>query len=402
MRITYFINQYPHVSHTFIRREILELEKQGFEIQRVALRGWDSNIVDETDIGERAKTHYVLQSGLLMLVPVFFKLFLQKPTQMISAIKLAVKMTRMSERSFAFHFVYLLEACRLVKFCSDHNTQHVHAHFGTNSTEVVTLANALSNIDYSFTVHGPEEFDKPLSLHLNEKIKHSKFVAAISSFGRSQLYRWAELADWKKIKIVHCGLDDGFLQGQPTVNFNSGTKQLLCIGRLCEQKGQLLLLESVKAALDCGTDIKLVLAGDGDMRPDVEAFIKQHRLVDRVTITGWISSDEVKQLIIESDAMILPSFAEGLPVAIMEAMALGRPVITTYIAGIPELLTNKENGLLFPAGDVNATKDAIIAFTQMSEGEVEAMVAKAYSSVVHQHNIVTEASKLASFIKGEA
>lgn len=401
MKITYFINQYPHVSHTFIRREILELEDQGFEIQRVALRGWDSNIVDETDKSERAKTHYILQSGLKALLPVFFRQLIKQPGRVFLAIKLTAQMTNMSERNFAYHLIYLFEACQLAEFCAKHESEHVHAHFGTNSTEVVMLANLLSGIEYSFTVHGPEEFDKPLSLHLREKVRLSKFVAAISSFGRSQLYRWTDLEDWNKVKIVHCGLDDSFLQGQPEPKFNCETKQLLCIGRLCEQKGQLLLLQSVKAALDEGTDVKLVLAGDGDMRADVETYIRQHQLEDRVTITGWISSDKVKQLLLESDAMILPSFAEGLPVAIMEAMAIGRPVITTYIAGIPELLTNRENALLFPAGDINATKNAIVDFTQLTDHELNQMVRKAYDAVEAQHNITTEASKLSSFIRGE-
>ncbi|RTZ18341.1 colanic acid biosynthesis glycosyltransferase WcaL [Vibrio aquaticus] len=401
MKITYFINQYPHVSHTFIRREILELEDQGFDIQRVALRGWDSNVVDETDKSERAKTLYVLQSGLKALLPVFFRQLIKQPGRVFLAIKLAAQMTYMSERNFAYHLIYLFEACQLAEFCAQHESEHVHAHFGTNSTEVVMLAKLLSGIEYSFTVHGPEEFDKPLSLHLREKVNLSKFVAAISSFGRSQLYRWTDLEDWNKVKIVHCGLDDSFLQGQPEPKLNSETKQLLCIGRLCEQKGQLLLLRSVKAALDEGANVKLVLAGDGDMRPDVETYIRQHHLEDRVTITGWISSDKVKQLLLDSDAMILPSFAEGLPVAIMEAMAIGRPVITTYIAGIPELLSNRENALLFPAGDINATKNAIVDFTQLTDNELNQMVRKAYDAVEAKHNIKTEASKLASFIRGE-
>lgn len=402
MKITYFINQYPHVSHTFIRREILELENQGFDIQRVALRGWDSNVVDETDKAERSQTKYVLQSGLGALLPVFFRQLISKPGKVISALKLAAKMTRMSERNFAYHFIYLLEACQLAEFCEQHESKHVHAHFGTNSTEVVTLANALIGVKYSFTVHGPEEFDKPLSLHLKEKVQHAKFVAAISSFGRSQLYRWANLEDWHKVKIVHCGLDESFLQGLPTVKENSGTKQLLCIGRLCEQKGQLLLLQSVKAALDAGADIQLVLAGDGDMRPEVEAYIADNALVDKVKITGWISSDEVKQYLIESDAMILPSFAEGLPVAIMEAMAIGRPVITTYIAGIPELLRNNENAFLFPAGDIEATKNAILNFTALDQEALSLMVEKAYIAVEEQHNIKTEACKLGAFIREES
>ncbi|HEY7865774.1 MAG TPA: glycosyltransferase family 4 protein, partial [Psychromonas sp.] len=177
-------------------------------------------------------------------------------------------------------------------------------------------------------------------------------------------------------------------------------KQLLCIGRLCEQKGQLLLLQAIKKVIDSGHQLKIVLAGDGEMRPDIEQFIQQNELSNVVTITGWISSDQVKQYLLESDAMVLPSFAEGLPVAIMEAMAVGTPVITTYIAGIPELISSGHNGLLAPAGDPDATACNIETFINMSEAEIANMARLAYNSVEERHNIKTEAEKLGGYIKG--
>lgn len=400
MNITYFINQYPKVSHTFIRREILALEAQGFNIQRVALRGWDADVADETDKQEKKITHFILDKGIKGVLPFAWAQFIKAPMPFLKLIGKAFEMTRMSERNLLVHLVYLFEACKLVAHCKEHNTQHIHAHFGTNSTEVVMFASLLSGIPYSFTVHGPEEFDKPLGLHLNEKIKHAAFVAAISSFGRSQLYRWADYQDWPKIKIVHCGLDDSFLTGTPNQLPDNEIKQLLCIGRLCEQKGQLLLLQAVKKVIESGQQLKLVLAGDGEMRADIETFIQQNDLQNVVTITGWISSEQVKQHLIESDAMVLPSFAEGLPVAIMEAMAVGTPVITTYIAGIPELITSGVNGLLAPAGDSTATAETINVFLNMSDHDISRMASLAYNSVDERHNIITEAEKLGTYIKG--
>ncbi|MEZ9140492.1 MULTISPECIES: glycosyltransferase family 4 protein [unclassified Shewanella] len=399
MKITYFINQYPQVSHTFIRREIIALEQQGFEIQRIALRGWDADIADETDKIERSKTQYLLKDGVKSLVPFFVKRLVKQPASIIRAIVSAVKLSKMSERSLPYHLVYLLEACKLASFMEQFDSRHVHAHFGTNSTEVVMLANLLINTPYSFTVHGPEEFDKPLSLHLNEKIANSKFVSAITSYCRSQLFRWADYEDWSKIRIVHCGLDETFLQGQVTDPSISSTRQFLCIGRLCEQKGQLLLLEAFKDLVAVDPNVKLILAGDGDMRPQVESYISQFGLHEHVDITGWISSGEVKRLLTDSDAMILPSFAEGLPVAIMEAMAIGTPVLTTYIAGIPELLTTNENAILFPAGDVSATTKAMKDFIELDEAALSILIHNAYSSVATRHNINVEAAKLACHIR---
>ena len=399
MNITYFINQYPQVSHTFIRREILALERQGFNIQRVALRGWDADIADDTDKEERKKTEYILLKGVKSLLPYFFKRLLKQPFGIIRASLIAYKMSKMSERNFLYHIVYLLEACKLGTIMESFGSNHVHAHFGTNSTEVVMLAKCLTSIPYSFTVHGPEEFDKPLSLHLKEKISDSKFVCAITTYCRSQLFRWANYDDWSKIKVIHCGLDDAFLQGGAIPPQIPSVRQFLCIGRLCEQKGQLLLLESFKFLVEVNNNVKLILAGDGGMRPQIELFIKENNLSEHVSITGWISSDEIKRYLIESDAMILPSFAEGLPVAIMEAMAIGTPVLTTYIAGIPELLINRENSLLFPAGDINAITITMQDFIDLDIEELTSIINNAYTSVSTRHDINIESLKLAELIK---
>ena len=133
-----------------------------------------------------------------------------------------------------------------------------------------------------------------------------------------------------------------------------GERRLVCVGRLCEQKGQLLLIEAARLLAERGTKFELVLAGDGEMRGEIEALIAKYRLTDTVRITGWISSDEVRAEILAARALVLPSFAEGLPVVIMEAMALRRPVITTFVAGIPELIQHGEHGWLVPAGDLES------------------------------------------------
>lgn len=278
-----------------------------------------------------------------------------------------------------------------------HASQHLHAHFGTNSAEIVMLASALSAIPYSFTVHGPEEFDKPQALGLNKKIKHAKFVAAISSFGRSQLFRWADYKDWQKIKVVHCGLEASFYEKPAQVTPKK--LSMVCVGRICEQKGQLLLIEAVKSLHEKGIELNLVLAGDGEMRAEVESLLAQYHLQDNVTITGWISSDEVRGHILAAQVLVLPSFAEGLPVVIMEAMSLRRPVISTYVAGIPELVKHHENGWLCEAGNVEALTDAMQQALTVPKRKLQSMGNLAYESVVLRHNIDTEAGKLAMHIK---
>ena len=397
MRITYLINQYPKVSHTFIRREILALERLGHEIQRVALRGWEDKPIDLQDILEQTKTVYVLKNGIFSLLLSAFKSLLQKPVCFFSALCLAIQMGIRADRPFIFHLVYFLEACQVYLETKQFNAQHLHAHFGTNPSEIAMLVNAIGGLPYSFTVHGPEEFDRPQFLKLSQKINRAKFVVAISSFGRSQLMRWVSFENWHKIKIVHCGLEPDFFN-IPAV-FIPNKPSLVCVGRLCEQKGQLLLVEAIKNLSEQQVEVELTLAGDGEMRTEIESLIIKYQLEDKIKITGWISSDEVKAHILASQVLILPSFAEGLPVVIMEAMSLRRPVISTYIAGIPELVQDGENGWLCVAGDITALTNTMREALSTPVVRLQEMGDAAFARVTARHHIDSEAAKLAEFMK---
>lgn len=398
INIAYFINQYPKVSHSFIRREILALERQGFNVQRIALRGWDGDLVDVDDLRERGQTQYVLMEGISGLLVAALRMMVTHPLRFAAALWAALRMGVRADRPMSYHLIYLAEACRIVPWLEASGAQHVHAHFGTNSTEVVMLVNALGGPTYSFTVHGPEEFDKPEFIHLAEKIRRAAFVVAVSSYGRSQLYRWVAHAHWHKIKVVHCGLEQAFHR-VPTVPVSAASR-LVCFGRLCEQKGQMLLLQAARQLLAKGVAFELVLAGDGEMRPQVEALILQLELKDKVRITGWISSKQVRAEILAARALVLPSFAEGLPVVIMEAMALRRPVLTTFVAGIPELVRPGNNGWLFPPGDVDELAAALEDCLNQPVEVLERMGDAAHRRVLARHDIDREVVKLASYFKG--
>jgi colanic acid/amylovoran biosynthesis glycosyltransferase len=398
MRVAYFINQYPKVSHSFIRREIRALEELGVSVQRIALRGWDGEIVDADDIREREQTQFVLKVGYLKILLSVIKVIAFSPCRFFCAFKLALKMGGHADRPLSFHLIYLAEACQIVPWMKNFGATHVHAHFGSNSAEVVMLANVLGGPPFSFTVHGPEEFDKPVFLGLPEKIKRSAFVVAISSYGRSQLFRWVSQDSWSKVKVVHCGLEKSFydISSRP-VTANSC---LVCVGRLCEQKGQLLLLEAAHGLARKGIQFEVVLAGDGEMRAEIESLITAYDLMGKVRITGWISGQQVREEILGACGMVLPSFAEGLPVVIMEAMALRRPVISTYVAGIPELVIPGINGWLVPAGSVVELMEAMEDMLAKSSEQLAAMGDAAYARVTQRHDINTEAKKLVELFRG--
>jgi glycosyltransferase involved in cell wall biosynthesis len=400
LRIAYFVNEYPKVSHTFIRREILALEQQGVPVYRFALRGWEGTVTESADLRERDITRFILKRGFLYLALRVVPVLTFSPMRFLAGLGLALRMAKRSARPFAYHLGYLLEACCLLIWMRRFGATHLHAHFGTNSAEIAMLAHALGGPPYSFTVHGPEEFDKPEALRLREKVSRAAFVVVISSFGRAQLMRWTAHADWGKIKVVRCGVDQAFHDVPPSPV--PSASRLVCVGRLCEQKGQLLLIEAVARLAERGLDCEVILAGDGEMRTAIEAAIARNKLESSVRITGWIDSAGVRDEILAARALVLPSFAEGLPVVIMEALALRRPVVTTYVAGIPELVRHGENGWLVPAGDVEALADTIAEILTKSSEELLAMGETGRAMVLQQHDVDAEARKLVQCFKEQA
>lgn len=397
MKVAYLVNQYPKVSHSFIRREILALERQGVEVMRFSVRGWAAELVDREDVREREGTCYILRKSAAGLLPAVVQEVLRSPRRFFPALRLALMMARKAERTWPYHVVYLAEACWVVRRLSDQRADHLHAHFGTNSAEVAMLVHVLCGISYSFTVHGADEVDMARYLGLGEKIRRSAFVVAVSSFGRSQLLRWIEHGDWNKVKVVHCGLDRSFFDAAPVAS--PATQRLVCVGRLCAEKAQLLLIEAAATVAREGVEFELVLAGDGEMRPQIEAAIARHNLGHKVRVTGWITGEQVRHEIQAAKALVLPSFMEGLPVVIMEAMALRRPVLATYVAGIPELVVPGETGWLFPAGSVMDLVEAMKACLAMSTDALDAMGSRARERVLLRHDIDREAERLAGHFR---
>jgi colanic acid/amylovoran biosynthesis glycosyltransferase len=393
LKVAYFINEYPGPSHSFIRREILALERQGFEIFRIALRGWKNTLPDAQDQAEAARTQYVLRGGLVGLILPTLAMLIRNPPRFLSAVRLAAHMSKDSERPLAYHLTYIMEACRILKWVKELGAQRIHVHFGDNSTEIIMLARVLGGPPYSFTAHGPNEFLR--NWGLDQKIRRAEFAVAISSHGRSQFFLRCDAGDWPKVKLVHCGLEKTFYE-VPAAATMPDSRTIVCVGRLCAAKGQLLLLEVVARLVAAGIPIQLVLAGDGPMRAELEQRVAQLRLSAHVRIAGWLSGEQVRNEILAARALVLPSFAEGLPVVLMEAMALRRPVLTTYIAGIPELVRHGENGWLFPAGSLDEMEQAFRECLAMPVAALQKMGDSGYERVTRRHNVDLEASKLAA------
>ena len=391
--VAYLINQYPGISHTFIRREILALESQGVRVVRYSVRQSRTGVVDELDRIEQDRTRVILSVGALGLLTAVLRALATRSVLTMKALVLALRVGWGSQRGLLLHLIYWAEACVLAPWLEEENVGHVHAHFGTNSTALAMLCRAMGGPSYSFTVHGPREFDDAYRLKLRDKISHASFVVAITEYCRSQLYRWCSHEHWSKIHVVRCGLGEEYLPAKPAP-IDPVSRTLTCVGRICEQKGQLRLVEAAGRLKQEGYDFELVLVGDGDMRSEVESLIGQYGLAQHVKITGWADGQKVKEMLLKSRAMVLPSFAEGLPVVIMEAMAMGRPVVTTYIAGIPELVEPNVSGWLVAAGSVDQTTEAMRQVLDAPVERLEAMGRAGAEQVEQKHDVIKEAKIL--------
>ena len=362
------------------------------EIARIAVRGHETGSLDAGDVSEQSKTRYILGAPPLEIGGACARAFGRSPARFLSVLGTAFRLGLKSDGGVFKHMAYFVEACVLQSWLSHSQIDHVHAHFGTNVAAVAMLCQDLGGPTYSFTVHGPEEFDRPQRLALREKIQGAKFVAAISSFCRSQLYRWARFSDWDKIEIVRCALDSSYFE--PSSQAITSKPKLLCVGRLSEEKGQMLVVRAASLLQKRGVAVDLVLAGDGPLRPQIEQEIDRLELRGAVHVTGWVDNAQVRSLLSEARALVVASFAEGLPVVIMEAFAMGRPVISTTIAGIPELVENDVSGWLIPSGDLEMLADAMQKALGMDPSRLAEMGEKGRQRTLERHDSAREAAKL--------
>ncbi len=357
MNIAYFLNTYPLPSTTFIRGEIEALRERGLEIERFAVRRFAGTLVDSADKAEMDATEYVMSGNMVRLFAAFAREIVTNPVSMLRLLPVLRLMQRRAYAGTIRHFAYLMQACYLRQAAASQGISHIHTHFGTNATAVALLSKLLGGPGYSFTAHGPDEFEDARYLSFDLKIKHAKFVVAISNHCRDLLADLARKEDVEKIVIERCGLRLDDFEVTPV---HEDSQTLVCIGRLCPQKGQIHIPAAVAQLRAEFPEMKVVLVGDGESRAEIEAEIARHDVGGNVLLRGWASNAEVRQFLKDSRAMLLPSYAEGLPVAIMEALALNRPVISTTIAGIPELV-DAECGWLIEPGNERQLADAIKA-----------------------------------------
>jgi glycosyltransferase involved in cell wall biosynthesis len=355
-------------------------------------------LADAEDLEEHKLTFQLLATPKFEICARAAVSLAQRLSKVLGVLKASVGFGVHSPSGIAIHLAYLVEAAFLFDWCRRREITHIHVHFGTNAAMVALLLSKLGGPSYSLTFHGPDEFDAPVGLALREKIAGAKFVTAISHFTAGQLMRWAAPEDWHKISVVHMALQPSYFNAARPVDPTS--RNLVVVGRLSAQKGHIVILEAFARVLSQYLNATLTLVGDGEYRSLVEERIAALGIGHRVTITGWADEQGVKQHITNARALVLGSFAEGLPVVLMEALALGRPVVTTSIAGIPELVSEGVGGYIVPSGSVEHLAEGMRRALAAPVEELEALAAAGRERVMRDHNLETEVAKLeALFLK---
>ena len=357
--IAYLTGEYPRATDTFIQREVAALRALGLRVHTCSIRRTDAaHHVGPEQQQEAAATFHVLEAAIAphRLMAAHLGWLLRRPGAWLKALALAWRCAPPGLRGRLYQLFYFAEAGVLAAHLRKRGVRHLHNHIATASGTVAMLAGEIAGIPHSFTLHGPDIFFAPRRWRLDEKIARAAFVACISQFCRSQAMAFSDPAHWGKLHVVHCGIDPA--RYGPGPRGGEGLR-LLFIGRLAPVKGLPVLLEALARIAGDHPGLTLDLIGDGPARGMLKAQAAALGLSDRVRFLGYRSQGAVAEALAECDMLVLPSFAEGLPVVLMEALAARLPVIATRIAGVPELVEDGVSGLLVPPGDVAALARAI-------------------------------------------
>ncbi len=389
MRLAYLLNSYPMTSTTFIRREIDAIEARGVPVTRFAVRHWDVGLVEPADLAEQARTEYLLTGNVAGLLRSGLAELATNLPALLAVLPLWLRLLR-AGGGVVRHVGYLLQAIHFRRRTARAGIGHVHVHFSTNATGVALLARRLGGAPYSFTVHGPDELVDPAANCLAEKVAGAAFVVAITDYCRGRIAAEAA-ADAGRIRVIACGLALDSVPVAPPVAADD--HRLVCVGRLCANKGQVLIPAAVAALRAEFPGLVVELIGDGEDRPAIEAEIARLGIADMVVLSGWMDGARVLERIAAARALLLPSYAEGLPIVLMEALATGRAVVTTRIAGIPELV-DEGCGWVIEPGDVPALTQAMRAALSATPAALAAMSAEGRARVAARHDIRMTAALL--------
>ena len=361
-KFAYLLSGYPAVPHSFFLNEILQLRQLGFDIEVASINPPDrpKEALPQVELDESTKTYYVKSQPILRILGSLLSVLMFRPKVFSRGLIYALRLGGWDLRSKLFALFYLAEALLVGKWMQRRGCSHLHVHFSTEVATVGLLTSVAWNIPYSLTVHGPDEFHNVDEFYLAQKIEQAKFVICISDFCRSQLMRISSWQHWDKFEVVRLGVDSAIFAPSHRPDKETGDiLTVVCVGRLVSAKGQFILIRAIEDLLEQGYALRLKLVGGGKDKSALQSYVESRGLTSVVELTGALNHGETRQVLRSADLFVLASFAEGIPVALMEAMAMEIPCISTRVAGIPELIRDEIDGLLTPASSQTELSNAM-------------------------------------------
>jgi colanic acid/amylovoran biosynthesis glycosyltransferase len=375
-RLAYLVSRYPTISHTFIMREVLSLRDQGFDILVASINPPDrpaSELTAEERV-EAENTFCVKRAGASKLLSACLITLLRNPLGWLQGLFFSIRLGGADLGKMLYGIFYFLEALLLGRWMAVEDLHHLHVHFATPASTVGLIATRMFPIKYSITVHGPDEFYDVPGYRLREKIAGASFICTIGKFARSQLMRIAPPAEWTKFEVAPLGVDPERFRPLPPPAA-ADAFELICVGRLVPAKGQHLLIGAMSRLLQEGRKVRLRLVGDGPDRESLERQVAESAIGAAVVFEGSVNQDRIRSLYQAAELFVLPTFAEGIPVVLMEAMAMEIPVLTTFVNGIPELIRHGVDGWLVAPSDEEGLASAIA--TLMDDGALRRRLGQA-------------------------
>jgi colanic acid/amylovoran biosynthesis glycosyltransferase len=366
VRVAYLIGRYPATSHAFIAREIAALRERGVDIHTFSI--WatrDRDLPSLQDRQEAQRTRSLLPLNLRRTIRAHWRALSLAPGAYAKGVARAVRLGRPGMRGRSLGATWFLEAIVLWQELRRRGIRHLHVHLNGTAPSVALVLTSFANAvegsshrwSWSMTVHGSSEFYDVYGERLADKVQGADAVICVGDFARSQLMAHVDEQHWSKLHVVHCGIDlDAFAADHTSAR---SSFRLLIVARLTRAKGHAVLLESLAELGRRGVEVELTIVGDGPKRGSLEGLARELGVGSRTSFTGAVGRERMHGYYREADAFCLPSFAEGVPVVLMEAMAAELPVVATDVMGVRELVDDGVNGILVRPGRADLLADAI-------------------------------------------
>jgi glycosyltransferase involved in cell wall biosynthesis len=382
--LAYLVSTYPTLSMTFVLREVLALRELGFQVETASINVPDrpAEELTQAEADEAKCTYYVKQHGLSGAAVAKLQTVFGNFGGYWRGVGLAFRLAGLDLRRLYLNLMYFIEALMVGQWMKRKGLRHLHVHLASQAASVGLFVRTVFGFGYSMTVHGPDEFYDADRQMLAEKIRAADFLCCISAFTRSQLMMLSPYEQWSKFVVSPLGVDAEIFAPRPG-RPASEPFEILCVGRLTPAKGQHILIDAVERLMQEGRQVRLRLVGSGPDETSLREHAARSTAAECMVFEGAINQDRIRDFYAAADAFCLPSFAEGLPVVLMEAMAMELPCVTTQIAGIPELIRDGVDGLLVPPSDLDALVKALARL--MDNAELREQIGKSGRARVVEH-----------------